>query len=730
MSTQSNSDAPEANGGYGQLLGILWYRRFWFFLTFISTFILLIPYAFREKPTYQSSMQLLVEPNYQDNSSQSSVRNFTDTTIQVDYATQLSLMRSSELLQKAVFLIKPEYPSINIDEIKNSLILTQVIENEKPTKIFRVDYISDDPQKTQKILKAIQKVYLDYNLSQQKQRLVNGMSFVDEQLQMARKELAQAENKLKDFRSQNNLIEPENEANLVTQNLVTTEQLLSSTNAEKREAQVTYEQLMSNFKTSSIANLVNVARLSQSASYQELLNQIFKLDINIAEQGTVFTHANPIMEDLLEKRQKLEQLLIEERENLIGKSLNPSKSTQIKPLNPQDLALVNQLMTLQTQLAVLEVRSQNLEKRKQELKAELNDFPGLITEYKSISQKVDFRRSVVQQLLQVQQQLGIELNRGGFNWQVVEFPQEGQKLGPNIKKKLLMNGVVALFLGGIAAFLRESVDDAVHSADQLKQQEVLPLLGVTPKWQTLTSRFNVNLPRGIPSEPLEPTLEIFLWQPFRESLDYIYQNIQLLNAGASPTSLVITSSVAGEGKSTLTLGLAFSASRLHQRVLVIDANLRSPTLHRYFELPNEQGLSTLLVSRNEAIVPHTVHLGDIEIDLLTAGPIPQDPVRLLASRSLKELVQSFEQNYDLVLLDTPAILGGVDTIQIASCAKGVVMVGRLDQLMQAELTESIALLSKLTPVGIVANGARALINNNLPVLERESPSLLRAFNNN
>ncbi|GFE68221.1 tyrosine-protein kinase domain-containing protein [Chroococcus sp. FPU101] len=732
MATQNNYDvSPETSGGYGQLLGILWYRRFWFLLTFISTFIALIPFAFREKPTYQSSMQLLVEPNYQDNSSQNSIKNFTDTTIQVDYATQLSLMRSSELIQKAVEILKPEYPTINIDEIKNSLVLTQVIENEKPTKIFRADYISDDPQKAQKILSTIQKVYRDYNLNQQKQRLVNGLSFVEEQLQTARKDLSESETRLKKFRSQNNLIEPETEANLVTQNLVAIEQSLRATNSEKREAEVAYNQLKSNFKSSSMTNLLNFARLSQSSKYQNLLNQMFQIEVSIAEQSAKLTNANPIMEELLEKRQKLDQLLVQEKNNLIGTTLNQStKNAQVQQLSPQDLALVNQLMALQTQLSVLAVRSQNLEKRKQELKAEINDFPGLITEYKSIVQQAEFRRSVVQQLLQVQQQLGVELNRGGFNWQVVESPQLGYKLGPNIKKKLLFNGIVALFLGGMAAFLRESMDDAVHSADQLKQQEVLPLLGVTPKWQTLTSRFNVSLPRGVPSESPLPTLDIFLWQPFRESLDYIYQNIQLLNAGASQTSLVITSSVAGEGKSTLTLGLAFSASRLHQRVLVIDANLRSPTLHQYFELPNDKGLSTLLVSRIEPVVPHTVHLVDIEIDLLTAGPSPQDPVRLLASRSLKELVQSFEQNYDLILLDTPAILGGVDAIQIASCAKGVIMVGRLDQVTQAELAESITLLSKLTPVGIVANGARSLINNNLPASERESLSLLRAFNNN
>jgi Mrp family chromosome partitioning ATPase len=138
---------------------------------------------------------------------------------------------------------------------------------------------------------------------------------------------------------------------------------------------------------------------------------------------------------------------------------------------------------------------------------------------------------------------------------------------------------------------------------------------------------------------------------------------------------------------------------------VIDANLRQPILHRLFDLPNEVGLSTLLAGESERPTPHTLSLSGSDIDLLTAGPSPKDPVSLLTSRRMEELMKLFEQNYDLILLDTPAVLGMVDAIQIASQAKGAILVGRLDLLTQSELAEASALLKHLSLIGVIANGA-------------------------
>jgi len=190
---------------------------------------------------------------------------------------------------------------------------------------------------------------------------------------------------------------------------------------------------------------------------------------------------------------------------------------------------------------------------------------------------------------------------------------------------------------------------------------------------------------------------------------------------------VVTSTLPGEGKSTLVFGLALSAARLHQRVLLIDADLRRPSLHQQLNLPNQQGLSTLLSGDATLPNPHRISLSGSNIDVLTAGPTPTDPVKLLSSPRMGELMRAFEQTYDLILLDTPPVLGMVDAIQIASFCSGVVMVGRLDRVTQSELMEATAMLSQLNVIGVVANGASRPTNSYVAQAEQNGSKPPRQY---
>ena len=329
-------------------------------------------------------------------------------------------------------------------------------------------------------------------------------------------------------------------------------------------------------------------------------------------------------------------------------------------------------------------------------------------------------RETLQQLLKARQDLGLEIARGGFDWQVVEAPKLGEKIGPDLNRNLLLGAVVGLFLGGVIAFGRNALDDSIHSLDELKKQQThLPLLGAVPM-----------LPQGI-KLPFRQTPSIFQmlnWLPFRESIDLAYQNIQLIKSSQVLQSLVVTSILSGEGKSTLAIGLAMSAARLHQRVLLIDADLRRPSLHKQLDLANSQGLSTLLDSdtkiapfggkpalqENRAIQSLSP---SSNLDILTAGPIPDDPVQLLSSDRMAKLMVEFEANYDLVIVDAPPILGIVDTVTIASVCDGVVLVERIGRVHRQDLIQAAAVIDRIQPIGVIANGVDN--SNNRYVYERE-----------
>ena len=715
QTTESNFNlTADTDPGYGQLLAILIRRRFWlggvlFIVICISAIL-----TFIAKPTYESSMELLVEPNYQgkNNSNANSQTEFADSNVQIDNATQLNLMRSSQLLQKAVDLLQPQYPDLTVKKLKEDLIVTQLQESKVNTKIFQATYTENDPIKTQTVLKTIQKVYQDYNLEQQKLRLAKGLSFIDSQLPSARESTAKTETELAQFRKSQNLIQPDLQAEALINSLKDIDQELRTVRAQYRDSQARYTALQQQVALSPKEAVVS-SRLSESSRYQALLNEIQKTELELEQQRQRFTDSYPAVQNLIEQQQKLLVLLQQEKQRVDGRNSASIPSGNLLnqgQLGKLDVNLAGKLLEEQTNILGLKARADSLEKKQYEIRAQLKLFPALLAEYSRLEPEVKLKRDNLEQLLKARQELSLEIARGGFDWQVVEEPQLGLKTGPSMKRNLLLGAVLGLMLGGIAAFIREMVDDAVHTSDDLKKQTDLPLLGITPELPSSEKTGQIiHLPFRQQPILTASMMQVINWPLFRESLDLIYQNIHLINSASMLKSIVITSALAGEGKTTLALGLAMSAARLHQRVLLIDADLRRPSLHKHLNLPNEQGLSTLLASNLPARGENGIEvtLQNTNISVLTSGPTPLDPAQLLSSQKMKELIAAFEQNYDLVLLDAPPVLGMVDAILTASFCSGVVMVGRIGQVTRSEITQATNMLSKLNVIGVVANGANA-----------------------
>ena len=703
--TESNFTDP----GYGQLLAILMRRRLWFFGVAGGILLLATVLTLIAKPTYQSSMQLLVEPNYQGKREAKAESEFADSSVEIDYATQLNVMRSPLLLQQAVDLLHPEYPNLTAEELKKSLLLTQVMEDKVNTKIVKAVYADHDRMKTQKVLNALQTVYQVYNRKQQQQRLNKGLEFINEQLPQVKQDVQRAEAKLERFRKNQNLIDPAQQAAAISASLNTIAQERQATQTQYKDYQARESALQQKIGHSPQDALIS-SRLSQSSRYQTLLNEFQRTELALAQQRAIFKDEDPRVQILVEQSTRERDLLQNEVKRVLGDQAAQVKSTGQGLLGQGqfggiDQNLTAQLVEVQTNLRALSARDTSLAQTQQQLRQELNRFPDLLSKYNQLQPEVQVNREKLEQLLKARQNLSLDLARGGFVWQPLESPQLGLKIGPNLERNLLLGLVAGLMLGGVAAFMREMADDAVHTSDELEKEVALPLLGMTPEFpQDKSSQPIIELPFGKPQLLAPWKVQVSNWPPSWESLDLIYKNIELLNSVSVFKSLMITSALAHEGKSTLALGLALSAARLHQRVLLIDADLRRPSLHKQLNLPNEQGLSTLLTTDASVPAQKRIESAGACIDILTAGPTPEDPANLLSSQRMRQLMAEFEQNYDLVLLDAPPVLGLVDAILAGSFCSGVVLVSRLDQVTRTELTQAKAMLSKLNLIGVVANG--------------------------
>ncbi|MEM6753060.1 MAG: polysaccharide biosynthesis tyrosine autokinase, partial [Cyanobacteria bacterium P01_C01_bin.38] len=707
--------AADSEPGYGQLFAVLIRRFPWFLIVFLAS-VGAGYYVYRKTPpSYKSSIKLLVEPNYQGKAEGNGLdkNQFTDSNVKIDMDTQLELMGKSSLINQAVEKLKPEYPEITVKDIKGSLALKQVRskENDVATKIVQVEYTAKDPNKTQRVLEAIRSVYIDFNKEQQRRRLRDGLRVIREQKKKVTQELNLAESQLLRFRNSQNLTDPQIQAQADETALNNIRQERRTTHSQYKEATARLDSLQKQLNRTPQKALAS-SRLSQSNRYQGLLNEIQKTELAIAQANLRFTAEHPDVKKLKEQLAEQKQLLQQEVGRALGSSnidasnVNTGELLNQGQLSQTDLNLASTLVETQTNLLALRARDLSLAEKEQKLQQDLKKFPRLLAEFNRLQPQVERSRNRLQELLTAEQEVEQELDKGGFNWEVVEEPQEGDYLGPNLRQNLLLGGVVGLMLGGIAAFAREAGDDAVRTTAELEKQFAIPLLGTTPKLPAAKTKESVfKLPFGKP-EVLAPwTIQVLQSPPRWESLDLIYKNIELLNSVSAFKSLMITSALPDEGKSALALGLAMSAARLHKKVLLIDANLRDPSVHKHLNLPNEQGLSTLLTS--DVALPNQITLqssGSSYIDILTAGPVPEDPANLLSSPRMEELMIAFEESYDLVILDASAVLGLVDALITASTCRGVVMVASIGGVTRTQLAQATAMLGKLNLLGVVANG--------------------------
>lgn len=744
-----NTFTPEPEFGYGQLFGIL-LRRWPWIAGALSLSVAGSVYLFsQEDPTYFSTMQLIVEPNFdQDLRAQDFDGVADDQVNETDYATQLALMRSSQFISDAVELLQDEYPDLEAEAVEEEFSLGRVETSEEATRIFEATYIDNDPIKVQRFLESLKTVYLQYNEEQQAKRLGRGLEHINNQLTKTRENLAQAQNELEQFRQSQNLLDPSLQGQDMVASLSRIQEAQRQLLAELRQVEQNNAALTKQIKLSP-QNALMASRLSQSPQIQELLSGLQETSLALADRQIIYTEEDPSVQVLIEQRNNQLAQLRQEINAVVGQlsdsnqdqetasdpslrfspnedqetgsdpnlgfSPNEDQETLSDPnlrFSPADFELINQLLQTTIDLQGLEARLATLKQQEAELRQEIDRYPNLIAEYDRLQPAVEIERNTLEQLLQQREQLSSELARGGFLWEVVEPPQPGQQIGPDPLKPIALGVVAGLFFGGTLAFIREAMDQRVRTSEALKRQVPLPLLGLLPVQSSrrglLASSPTVKEDNaGLHPELADSELLRTILSPsFRESLDFIANNLQLLSSPQPVRAVAITSGLPGEGKTTLSLGLAFSLARMSQRVLVIDADLRKSGIQTGLGIAMEVGLTTLLTGKSRKCRPHRIGFGGNHIDVLPAGPSPQDAVALLSSPRFSKLIQRCKDHYDVILVDTPPILAMADALKVGAVCDGTVLVTRLDRMTQPTLTEVMALLAPIQVLGLVANGVK------------------------
>jgi len=260
---------------------------------------------------------------------------------------------------------------------------------------------------------------------------------------------------------------------------------------------------------------------------------------------------------------------------------------------------------------------------------------------------------------------------------------------PNVRINVLAGFLLGLFLSILIIVLRQLLDTRVNSAAVLTTLTDLPLLGSIEQ-----SKKKVD-PLVMIRDPRSRTAELYR---------QLRANLAFVAVDRDAVSLVVTSSIAGEGKSTITSNLAHALSEGDQRVLLIDADLRRPAIAHYAGLEGQVGLTTVLVGRadyHDVIQPW----GTSGLRVLPSGRIPPNPSELLSSRAMSDLIALLKEEYDVILIDAPPMSGAADAAILARLVDGALVIADRSQVHRPQLLQTLDSLSKsgVHILGIVLN---------------------------
>ena len=656
--------------------------------------------TFSQKPIYEAEGKLLFNK-------QSGVSSLTGASEQVGQLGQLSGVTSlSNPLETEAEIIR-SYPlsqkTIAKLQLKDNLGQPLEIDNFLPnlkiksirgTDILQLSYRSANRQEATAIINTLMSAYLENNVRINRSEATAARKFLSKQLPLIEAKVTEAEAGLRRFKEKYEVISLEEEAIQGVKRLND----LSSQITQLRAQLVDAKSRSSAFQNQLALNTrhaMALTSLSQSKAVQQVLSEYQKVQDQLAVERSQFTDEHPVITNLLSKEQALKKQL----EGRVTQTLGSSQ-----PIPEQDLQIGELKQTLTANLVQVEVERLGLENQVGVLmkefvhyQARLRSLPKLEQQQLQLKRQLQVAQITYEQILKRLQEVELVENQNVGNATIVsEALVPKKKISPRISLNLALGGFLGFFLAIGAALLLEAVDKSVKTAEEAQQLLDYPLLGTIPVFDQ-----KARLARG------ESITELVVLNNPYSSVNAAFEMLQT-NLGFTLSDkelnvIVVSSSVMNEGKSFVAANLAVATAQMGRRVLLIDADMRRPRQHEMWQQSNLIGLSNVLVG--QATLAEAAKEVVINLELLSSGTIPPNPVALLDSERMNRLLQQAAQDYDCVIIDTPPLSLLADASIIGKMADGMLLVARPGVVNSdtAKTTKALLEHSRVTVLGMVVN---------------------------
>ncbi|MEM1154955.1 MAG: polysaccharide biosynthesis tyrosine autokinase [Pseudomonadota bacterium] len=540
----------------------------------------------------------------------------------------LELIKS---LPSTIFRSQEQEEADDYVDLEKLFLENLTVQPIKNSRLVTLHYESPSPEEAAIVANTLASSFVNMNLERRFDASTYAKGFLEERIKQVRADLEDSEKAMVDYTQSRGIINHEDKLGILTEKLKEMNRAQVQVEAQRIEAESQYQEML-------VATTDSLAQMLESPVIQSLKAKRSDLQFEYKELGKIYKPAYPKMTQIQE------QLVEIDRE--IGLEIAEIRNgIQVKYQSKlrEEAKLADSIEATRDEILGLQQRS---------------------TDFQTLKREVETNRELYDGLLQRMKEVGVTAGVATNNISVIDVAEVPRvKYKPSLGTNLAIALVLGVFGGVLLAFLFDTLDDTVKAGSDLEKLIDKPVLGVIP---LVTSR-----------ELGEGGLSLFAHSNptsgFAEAYRSMRTALMFSTAHGAPKVLHFTSMNASEGKTTTAISVAVNFVQTGSKVLLIDADLRNPSLHRVFDVRNDTGLTNYLAGDAQpAGVTRATAIKDLFV--LPSGPIPPNPAELLTGGKMVELARLGSERFDYVFIDSPPLLGLADALILADVASATLLV--------------------------------------------------------